>query len=72
MYRTGSRASLSGGVSTGPQFSTTDPIALFEFDAARRVQMFDTTRGGHHALIGAREHQDPSGETRLRGVVDLN
>ena len=34
--------------------------------------MFDTTRDGQYALIGAREHQDSNAETRLRVVVDLN
>jgi hypothetical protein len=72
MYRVGSRGSLSLDVTTAPQFSTTDPVALFEFDAARQVQMFDITRDGRQALIGAREHQDSAAETRPRVVVDLN
>jgi len=72
MYRVGSQASLSVGVTTEPEFSTTDPIPLFEFDAARQVQMFDITRDGQYALIGAREHQDSNAETRPRVVVDLN
>lgn len=59
-------------VTTAPQFSTTLPISLFEFDAARQVQMFDITRDGRQALIGAREHQDSSAETRPRVVVVLN
>ena len=72
MYRVGSRGSHSLDVTTTPQFSTTDPVSLFEFDAARQVQMFDITRDGQRALIGAREHQDASAETRPRVIVDLN
>ena len=72
MYRVGSRGSLSLDVTTAPQFSTTTPVSLFEFDAARQVQMFDITRDGQQALIGAREHQDSSAETRPRVVVVLN
>ena len=34
--------------------------------------MFDVTRDGKLALIGAREHQDSSAETRPRIVVVLN
>ena len=72
MYRVGSQASLSVGVTTEPQFSTTDSRPDFEFDAARQVQMFDVTRDGQCALIGAREHQDSTAETRPRVVVVLN
>jgi Tol biopolymer transport system component len=72
MYRVGSQGSLSLDVTTAPQFSTTTPVPVFEFDAARQVQMFDVTSDGQQALIGAREHQDSSAETRPRVVVDLN
>jgi serine/threonine protein kinase len=72
MYRAGSLGSLGLEVTTTPQFSTTTPVSLFEFDAARQVQMFDVTRDGQQALIGAREHQDSSAETRPRVVVVLN
>ena len=72
MYRVGSQESFSVGVTTEPQFSTTTPVANFKFDAARQVQMYDVSRDGQWALIGAREHLDSTAETRPRVVVVLH
>jgi hypothetical protein len=72
MYRSGSEDSLGLEVTTEPQFSMGDPVPLFKFDSARQVQMFDVTRDGKWALIGAREHSDSSAETRPHVVVVLN
>ncbi len=72
MYRIASEESLGLEVTTAPEFSTGTPVPLFEFDSARQVQMFDVTRDGRWALIGAREHPDSSAETRPHVVVVLN
>ena len=72
MYRVGSQQALRLDVTTAPEFSTTTPVPLFDFDAARQVQMFDVTRNGRQALIVAREHPDSTAETRPRIVLVLN